>query len=113
METNSSSASLNNEQPIHWGHFRAIFFVAVLLLGVAWLKNPQLFSVLSRSKNSAVADAANVPHYYPYVPSAEDQQAEVLGASIASTTAPSGPMIINEDGSVTPALTDGQVLAAS
>ncbi len=108
-----NSASEQVQESIHWGHFRAILFVAVLLLGVAWLKNPQLFSVFSRSKNSAVADAANVPQYYPYVPSPADQQAEVLGASIASTTVPSGPMIINEDGSVTPALTDGQVLAAS
>jgi hypothetical protein len=108
-----SSPSSVQQEPIHWGHFRAILFVAVLLLGVAWLKNPQLFSVLKFQKNTAVADAANVPHYYPYVPSAQDQQAEVLGASIASTTAPAGPMIINEDGSVTPALTDGQVLAAS
>lgn len=54
-----------------------------------------------------------MPQYVPYVPSADDQQAEVLGASISTSTEDSGPMIINEDGSVTPALTDGQVLAAS
>ena len=104
-----TSTSLEHQEPVHWGHFRAIFFVAILLLGFAWLKNPQLFSSIRFSKVAPVADAQDVPRYVPYVPSPDDVQPQVLGA----TTEPSGPMIINEDGSVTPALTQGQVLAAS
>ena len=104
---NSSTDQI--QEPIHWGHFRAIFLVAILLLGFAWLKNPQLFSSLSFHKKQSTADAQNVPHYYPYVADAADQQPQVLGAS----TQPQGPMIINEDGSVTPAGDSGSVLGAS
>lgn len=105
-----SNANLNvepDESPVNWGHFRVVLAVVVLLLGVTYLKQPQLFNF---KKAPVVADDPNVPHYYAYVPSAEDQQPEVLGASTDPTA--SGPMIINDDGSVAP-VDMGQVLAAN
>jgi hypothetical protein len=90
---------------IHWGHFGTIMGVIVLLLGVTWLSKPQLFDF----KKVAAVSNADVPHYYAYVPPADDlPQPEVLGASTDQ-----GPSIINEDGSVTPVDSMGQVLGAN
>jgi hypothetical protein len=90
---------------IHWGHFGTIFGALVLLLGMTWLAKPQLFDL---KKSQPVSDA-NVPHYYAYITPPEDMpQPEVLGASTDQ-----GPSIINEDGSVTPIDSMGQVLGAS
>jgi hypothetical protein len=88
---------------IHWGHFGAVMMAMVLVLGMSWMEKPDLFSF--KKVSPAVA---NVPRYYAYVPPASDQQPEVLGAN----TNPTGPSLINDDGSVSP-VDMGQVLAAS
>ena len=88
---------------IHWGHFGAVMMAMVLVLGMSWMEKPDLFSF--KKVFPAVADA---PHYYAYVPPASDQQPEVLGAN----TNPTGPSIINDDGTVSP-VDMGQVLGAS
>ncbi len=97
------------QDPIHWGHFRLILLVAVLLVGFAWMKNPQIFSSLKFSKSASLAKSGEVVSYVPYSGAQPDQQPAVLGANTDDT----GPMIINEDGSVTSAADNGQVLAAS
>ncbi len=91
---------------IHWGHFGAIMGAIILLAGMTWVSKPDF---LSLKNNSTAAGNRDVPHYYAYVTPPEDQpQPEVLGASTNE-----GPSIINEDGSVTPVDTTGQVLGAS
>ncbi len=93
------------EPPIHWGHFGAIFFTIVLLLGVSWFKQPQLFSM---EKNYVAVADANVPHYYAYVAPPEDQ----MGPMVAGASTNQGPMIIQDDGTVVPVDME-QVLGAS
>ena len=89
---------------IQWGHFGIIMLAAVLLLGMTWLKNPELLS-LNKNKNLA---STQMLHYVPYVPSAEDlPQPAVLGASTSD-----GPQIIGDDGTVH-SVDLGQVLGAS
>ena len=69
------------------------------------MQKPELFS-FGKNKNQ-VADS-NVPKYYPYTPSADDQpKPEVLGASTNQ-----GPQIIADDGTVVP-IDAGQVLGVS
>lgn len=92
---------------VHWGHFGVVLAAMVLVLGMSWMENPKLFDL---KKAPAVSDA-NVPHYVAYVPSAEDQQAMVLGDS-TGTPADQGPMIINDDGSISP-VNAGEVLGAN
>jgi hypothetical protein len=82
--------------------------VALLLFGISWMKNPNLFAVFKSSNNNAAAASSDAAKYYAYVTPAEDMQPMVLGAS----TQPQGPMIINDDGSVQP-VDMGQVLGAS
>lgn len=108
METNIADLRPAPKENFNFGHVKIIFMAALLLLGLAWFKNPQLFSALGR-KQEVKKISANVPRYYAYVPPAEDMQPMVAGAS----TVQQGPMIINEDGSVTPALDAGTVLGAS
>ncbi len=96
-----------NTSTIHFGHFAAVMFVAVLLLGISWMKDPALFLAFKKNQNVTTADS-NVPHYYAYVAPAEDTQGLVAGAS----TQDAGPMIINDDGSVSP-VDMGQILGAS
>lgn len=93
---------------VHFGHLSAVLFVAVLLVGFSWLKNPQLFSIFQ--KQTVVADNSDVPQYYAYVPPASVEQPLVAGAS---TQTDGGPMVINEDGSVTSAVDAGSVLGDS
>jgi hypothetical protein len=90
---------------IHWGHFSAVLMTMVLILGMSWMEKPELFS-FNKSAPS-LTEQQDAPHYYAYVPPAQNNQPEVLGAS----TNP-GPSIINEDGTVSPA-DIGQVLGAS
>lgn len=96
------------QQSIHFGHLGLILSVAVLLLGVSWMKNPDLFDVFE-DKSSNPSIIANLPRYYAYEPPAEFNQPLVAGVS----TEGQGPMIINEDGSLTPAVEAGDVLGAS
>ena len=107
MQTiNSSIPSSEISAHIHWGHFATVVGVMVLLVGMTWLSKPEFFSL---KNNSTVAADPNAPHYYAYVPPADDlPQPEVLGASTNE-----GPSIINEDGTVSPADTSGEVLGAS
>lgn len=93
---------------MHGGHFGLVFGVAVLLLTVSWVKNPQLFSVLNFHNTGTKYSETNVPRYYAYEVPAEFNQPQVAGAS----TQDQGPMIINDDGSVTP-VDIGKVLGAS
>lgn len=96
------------KEHIHFGHFGLILSVAVLLIGVSWMKHPDLFDVF-KSKSSSSSIAANLPRYYAYEPPAELNQPLVAGAS----TQDQGPQIINEDGSLSPAVEAGDVLGMS
>lgn len=90
--------------PIHWGHFGTIMAAIVLLAGITWMQKPQLFSF---KKNQTAVSNVNIPKYYAYVQPAEDSVPLVAGAATNQ-----GPMIINEDGTVSP-VDMGQVLGAS
>lgn len=102
--SNNNFESATTSPPIHWGHFGTILAAIVLLLGMTWMKQPQLFSF---NKSRPVADSADVPKYYAYVQPAEDAQPLVAGASTND-----GPMLINEDKTVTP-INAGDVLGAA
>jgi hypothetical protein len=91
---------------ISWGHFGIIMMAIVLVVGMSWMEKPDLFD-FHKASELALAQQ-NAPHYYAYVPPASDQQPEVLGAS----TNPTGPSIINDDGTVSP-VDMGQILGAS
>lgn len=91
---------------ISWGHFGIIMMAMVLVVGMSWMEKPDLFN-FHKASDLALAQQ-NAPHYYAYVPPASDQQPEVLGAN----TNPTGPSIINDDGSVSP-VDMGQILGAS
>ena len=81
--------------------------MATLLIGVSFMKNPGLFNVFkSAPLDSSIT--ANLPKYYAYEPSPELSAPLVAGAS----TEPMGPMVINEDGSITSAVEVGDVLGA-
>ncbi len=96
------------QSSLHLGHFSLVLSVAVLLLGISWMKNPQLFAVLQFHQSDAQTASADAPRYYAYVTPPEDQpQPAVLGASTNQ-----GPSIIQDDGTVVP-VDMGQVLAAS
>jgi hypothetical protein len=84
------------EQSIHFGHLKPVLLVALLLLGITWMKNPQLFKNFEAPKSALTTAGRNLPHYYAYVMPAEFSQPMVAGAS----TQASGPSIINEDGSI-------------
>jgi len=95
------------KEHIHFGHLGLILSVAVLLVGVSWMKNPDLFDVF-KSESSGSLISANLPRYYAYEPPAQVSEAQVAGAS----TEGQGPMIINEDGSLSSAVEAGDVLGA-
>jgi len=95
------------KEHIHFGHLGLILSVAVLLVGVSWMKNPDLFDVF-KSESSGSLISANLPRYYAYEPPAQVSEAQVAGAS----TEGQGPMIINEDGTLSQAVENGDVLGA-
>ena len=105
---NAINLPQQQEEHVHSGHVTAVLFVAVLLVGVSWLKNQQLFSVFKKSQ-AALANSQDVPKYYAYVTPQQDELPLVAG----DTTQNTGPSIINEDGSITPAVDAGSVLGAS
>lgn len=109
MQQNTSVIQYEEDGQFHTGHLKAVLMVAVLLLGISWMKNPQLFSVFKNQKAPSVAATADMPRYYAYVTPSEYTQPMVAGAS----TQAQGPMIINEDGSVSSVSDVGQVLGAS
>lgn len=92
---------------VHWGHFALIVSAAVVLLGVTWLKNPQGFF----PKSQPVAVRTDLPRYYAYV----DDAAVPDGPRVAgaSTINPDLPSVLNEDGSVSPTVSVGDVLGVS
>jgi hypothetical protein len=94
------------QTPIHWGHFAMVVGVAVTLLGVTWLKNPEGF--LPEKKQTTVR--ADLPKYYAYVQPAEFDGPQVAGASTANSDLPS---VLNEDGSVTQVISLGEVLGVT
>jgi len=99
---------MDNPSGIHWGHFGVVLTAMVLLLGVSWMKNPELFSF--NKTNAQPVSEADVPQYYAYVQPPEDTQPLVAGASTNQ-----GPGVISDDGSnnVLPVDNTGQVLGAS
>src|SRR2546430_245728 len=105
MDSINLESTGSSQQAIHWGHFGTILAAIVLLLGLAWMKQPQLFSF---KKTSYVAADHNIPQYYAYVAPPEDQPKP----AVAGATTNPGPMVINEDGTVSP-VDMGQVLGAS
>lgn len=92
------------KQNFHFGHLSLVLSVTVLLLGISWMKNPDLFAVFKSESNSSLA--SNLPRYYAYQPPAELSQPLIAGAS----TEPVGPMVINEDGTISSAVEVGDVL---
>ena len=92
------------ESGITWGNFSAIFVAILLLLGAAWIKQPQLFSW--NKSETTQADSAGAPRYYAYEDAAPAEPL-VAGASTEDAVG-----IINEDGSVVP-VSMGEVLGAS
>ncbi len=98
----AESAQPQNEA-VSYGNLAVVFFALVLLLGLTWLKQPQLFSL----KHTAVLNNADVPKYYAYVQPAEDAIPLVAGANTND-----GPSVINEDGTVSN-VDMGQVLGVS
>jgi hypothetical protein len=95
----------NKFNGVNFGHLGLIVSVAILLLGVSWMKNPNLFDAF-KSGNSNSIIASNIPRYYAYETPAEFTQPIVAGAS----TELNGPMVINEDGTLSPAIDEGMVL---
>lgn len=89
--------------PINFGHLSVVMFSLLVLLGMTWLKQPQLFSI----KKSGNVASVNVPKYYAYVQPADDVMPLVAGANTND-----GPSVINEDGSVSQ-VDMGEVLGAS
>ena len=92
---------------IELSHLGLVLVVAVMLVGISWMKNPGLFNVFN-SKLSSSSAVRDLPSYYAYKMPEELNQPLVAGAS----TENQGPMIINEDGTLSPALEDGDVLGA-
>lgn len=90
---------------ISWGNFAIVVITILLLLGVTYIKKPELFS--AKEKKYSAADYANTPSYYAYV---EPSTPQVAGANTYE-----GPSVINEDGTVSQAgtLDMGAVLGAS
>lgn len=96
---------IESKEHFSFGHLGLVLSVAVLLIGISWMKNPDLFDVFkSKPVNSAIS--ASLPRYYAYQPPASASQSLVAGA----TTQDQGPMLINEDGSLSPAVSAGDVL---
>lgn len=91
-------------ESIHFGHLGLILAVAFLLVGITWMKNPGIFS--GNKLQNGGAEVSGLPRYVAYEPPAELTKPMVAGAS----TENSGPMVINEDGSLSPVLNSGQVL---
>ncbi len=93
-------------------HLGLILMVMFLLVGVSWMKNPQVFDFIFKAKKKSQVSQLKIPSYYAYVP---DASLHPLVAG-ASTGGFQGPSIINEDGSISPAIdpTDfGSVLGIS
>ncbi len=89
--------------PINFGHLSVVMFSLLVLLGLTWLKQPQLFSI---KKSNSVAEN-NAPKYYAYVQPEGDIMPLVAGANTND-----GPSVINEDGTVSQ-VDMGEVLGAS
>jgi len=100
---NTSTALEPSSGSVNLGHLGVVVFSLLLLLGMTWLKQPQLFSI-KKSVSMATNDA---PKYYAYVQPAEDAVPLVAGASTND-----GPSVINEDGSVSQ-VDMGEVLGAA
>jgi hypothetical protein len=100
MEENFAQSELG----FHAGHIALVGFVAVALVGLTFMKDPQLFQLHSRAAQAQAQ--SNAPKYYAYV---DPPQPAVLGAS----TVPPGPSIIAADGSIVPLNDPGQVLGVS
>lgn len=94
---------------ISFSQLGTVMLVAVLLLSVEYMKNPQLFSMQHSQNKISAAAQKNVPHYYAYVPPVRDTAPMVAGASTMSQ----GPSVIGEDGSIISVSNQGAVLGAS
>lgn len=103
---NINSQNLKIEH-IHWGHFGLIVSVVVVLVGVSYMKKPELFS-FKKNTNQNVADDSRVPKYFAYVTPREDLPTPaVLGVNTNQ-----GPSIIGDDGNIQQ-VDLGQVLGVS
>jgi hypothetical protein len=97
-----------SELGFHGGHVALVAFVAVALAGFTFIKNPELFRLRSNSATATEAQKNQAPKYYAY-------EAPPLPAVLGETTEPTGPSIINEDGTIS-SLSDmslGEVLGVS
>lgn len=97
----------NQPVAVHWGHFVFVVGTAVALLGVTWLKDPQSFF----PKTKSAAFRADLPRYYAYIDdTALPNGPQVAGASDIN---PDLPSVLNEDGSISPTISVGDVLGVS
>lgn len=107
MENQNYNQEITIEH-FHFGHLSAVFGVAILLLGISWLKQPLLFKNIFSKQNLQSAKEKKLPKYYAYAPPAEINAPMVAGAQTIN-----GPAILNEDGTFSPALSAGEVLGVS
>lgn len=107
MENQNYSHELTIEH-FHFGHVGAVLSVAILLLGISWLKQPLLFKNVFSKPTSQSAQGKNLPKYYAYVEPVETNSPMVAGAQTIN-----GPAILNEDGTFSPALSAGEILGVS
>lgn len=105
-EANANFETIEQKDHFTFSQLTLVASVAVLLLGITWMKQPQFFTVFK--SNSQNISKAQLPRYYAYSPPSELTEPLVAGAS----TENQGPMVINEDGSLSPVLDSGKVLGA-
>jgi hypothetical protein len=99
------------------GHLGLVFCAVILLVGISWMKDPQLFSNLKIFNSSGSASTQRLALAYPdtsILYQNDDTQSLVAGASTTASaqSQTNGPSILNEDGSVSSALS-GEVLGVS
>lgn len=87
-----------NLNSLHFGHLGLIVVVMLFLVGISWMKNPKLFDFIFQDQDPKQVSSIERPSYYTYAQ--ENPPPLVAGTN----TNYNGPSIINEDGSITPAL---------
>ncbi len=100
---NYTQTNLENKPQIHFGHFSLILVTFILLAGFTYMQKPGMFKF---SQNQNILSKQEVPKYYAYVPE------NIPAPLVAGANTSDGPIIINEDGTLSP-VDLGQVLGAS
>lgn len=91
----------NGADVLRLGHLASVLAVAVFLLGVSWMKNPEIFSVFSKK---------SAPRLYTY----EQAVAETSGSSmLAENSSAANEDVTEQLAQADPAIGEGRVLGAS